>query len=51
MAARKTALIIGISGQDGSYLAASLTAKGYAVHGTSGDKELANFANLRALGD
>ncbi|HVA13690.1 MAG TPA: GDP-mannose 4,6-dehydratase [Stellaceae bacterium] len=47
---RKTALIIGISGQDGSYLAASLLAKGYAVHGTSRDKELANFANLRQLG-
>jgi GDPmannose 4,6-dehydratase len=50
MAASKTALIIGISGQDGSYLAASLVAKGYAVHGTSRDKELANFANLRTLG-
>jgi GDPmannose 4,6-dehydratase len=50
MAASKTALIIGISGQDGSYLAASLVAKGYAVHGTSRDKELANFANLRRLG-
>ena len=50
MAASKTALIIGISGQDGSYLAASLVAKGYTVHGTSRDKELANFANLRTLG-
>ena len=50
MAVSKTALIIGISGQDGSYLAASLLAKGYAVHGTSRDKELANFANLRTLG-
>lgn len=50
MATGKTALIIGISGQDGSYLAASLLAKGYAVHGTSRDKELANFANLRTLG-
>ena len=50
MAASRTALIIGISGQDGSYLAASLVAKGYAVHGTSRDKELANFANLRTLG-
>jgi GDPmannose 4,6-dehydratase len=48
--AQKTALIIGISGQDGSYLAASLLAKGYAVHGTSRDKELANFANLKQLG-
>ena len=47
---KKTALIIGISGQDGSYLAASLLAKGYTVYGTSRDKELANFANLSALG-
>jgi GDPmannose 4,6-dehydratase len=46
----KTALIIGISGQDGSYLAASLVSKGYAVHGTSRDKELANFGNLKQLG-
>jgi GDPmannose 4,6-dehydratase len=30
-----TALITGISGQDGSYLAELLLAKGYAVHGTS----------------
>ncbi|HLI19746.1 MAG TPA: GDP-mannose 4,6-dehydratase [Stellaceae bacterium] len=50
MATSKTALIIGISGQDGSYLAASLIAKGYTVHGTSRDKELANFANLKTLG-
>lgn len=50
MASGKTALIIGISGQDGSFLAASLVAKGYTVHGTSRDKELASFANLRALG-
>ncbi len=50
MAASKTALIIGISGQDGSYLAASLVAKGYTVHGTSRDKELANFVNLKTLG-
>jgi GDPmannose 4,6-dehydratase len=50
MAAKKTALIIGISGQDGSYLAANLLARGYAVHGTSRDKDMANFANLRTLG-
>ncbi|MEP6699496.1 MAG: GDP-mannose 4,6-dehydratase [Verrucomicrobiota bacterium] len=30
---RKTALITGITGQDGSYLAELLLAKGYAVHG------------------
>src|ERR1700761_2940219 len=46
----KTALIIGVSGQDGAYLAASLLAKGYTVHGTSRDKELSNFGNLKRLG-
>ncbi|MER9496364.1 GDP-mannose 4,6-dehydratase, partial [Mesorhizobium sp. M0320] len=30
---RKTALITGITGQDGAYLADLLLAKGYAVHG------------------
>ena len=30
---RKTALITGITGQDGAYLAELLLAKGYAVHG------------------
>ena len=39
MAASKTALIIGISGQDGSYLGESLVAKGYTVHGTWRDKD------------
>ncbi len=32
---RKTALIFGISGQDGAYLADLLLRKGYTVHGTS----------------
>ena len=31
----KTALITGINGQDGSYLAEFLLEKGYAVHGLS----------------
>ena len=31
--ARKTALITGITGQDGSYLAELLLKKGYEVHG------------------
>ena len=31
---RKTALITGITGQDGSYLAELLLSKGYEVHGT-----------------
>jgi len=46
----KTALIFGISGQDGAYLAELLLNKGYAVHGTSRDAEMASFDNLEALG-
>ena len=46
----KTALIFGISGQDGGYLAELLLGKGYVVHGTSRDAELSPFANLKALG-
>jgi GDP-D-mannose dehydratase len=32
---QKTALITGITGQDGAYLAEFLLARGYAVHGIS----------------
>jgi GDPmannose 4,6-dehydratase len=46
----KTALIIGVSGQDGGYLAAHLLSKNYKVHGSSRDKDLASFSNLRKLG-
>lgn len=46
----KTALIFGVSGQDGAYLAQLLLGKGYTVHGTSRDREMAGFANLRRLG-
>ncbi|MBI3506461.1 MAG: GDP-mannose 4,6-dehydratase [Proteobacteria bacterium] len=46
----KSALIIGIGGQDGAYLADLLLSKGYAVHGTSRDREVSSFANLRRLG-
>jgi GDPmannose 4,6-dehydratase len=46
----KKALIIGISGQDGAYLAKFLLEKGYEVHGTSRDHEVGYFGNLRALG-
>lgn len=46
----KRALICGISGQDGAYLARLLLDKGYAVYGTSRDAQLASFANLRRLG-
>lgn len=46
----KTALICGIGGQDGSYLAKLLLAKGYNVVGTSRDVEQSGFGNLKALG-
>lgn len=47
---KKTAIICGVSGQDGSYLAALLLNKGYAVFGTSRDAQGSSFANLRKLG-
>lgn len=46
----KKALIIGVSGQDGAYLAQLLLQKGYEVHGTSRDHEVSSFRNLRSLG-
>jgi GDPmannose 4,6-dehydratase len=45
----KRAIICGISGQDGAYLAQLLLSKGYEVWGTSRDSEMASFANLTAL--
>jgi GDPmannose 4,6-dehydratase len=44
------ALICGIGGQDGSYLAKLLLGKGYEVWGTSRDAQQASFSNLKALG-
>ena len=46
----KRALICGVSGQDGAYLAALLLTKGYEVFGTSRDAQLASFSNLVHLG-
>ncbi|NEQ98445.1 MAG: GDP-mannose 4,6-dehydratase [Cyanothece sp. SIO2G6] len=46
----KTALISGISGQDGAYLAQLLLTKGYTVYGTSRDAQGASFRNLVRLG-
>ena len=46
----KKALIIGVSGQDGAYLADLLLKKGYEVHGTSRDHEVCTFGNLQKLG-
>lgn len=50
MTAHSRALIFGITGQDGSYLAELLLARGFDVHGTSRDKETSRLGNLRALG-
>ena len=44
------ALICGISGQDGAYLAQLLLEKGYAVVGTSRDAQTCSFSALRRLG-
>ena len=44
------ALICGISGQDGTYLAELLLRKGYAVIGTSRDAQTATFSGLERLG-
>ncbi|GAB4370604.1 MAG: GDP-mannose 4,6-dehydratase [Elainellaceae cyanobacterium] len=46
----KTALICGISGQDGAYLAQLLLSKGYIVYGSSRDAQVATFRNLVRLG-
>jgi GDPmannose 4,6-dehydratase len=43
------ALITGISGQDGAYLAELLLRCGYSVHGTSRAGNLSSFVNLRRL--
>ena len=47
---QKVALICGVSGQDGSYLARLLLEKGYSVFGTSRDVQGSGFSNLRQLG-
>ena len=44
------ALICGVSGQDGSYLADLLLRKGYEVVGTSRDAQTASFGNHTRLG-
>lgn len=46
----KKALICGVSGQDGAYLSRFLLGKGYAVHGSARDAQMATFANLGKLG-
>ena len=46
----KTALITGIGGQDGAYLAQLLVSKGYRVFGTSRDAGVSRFESLEKLG-
>ncbi|HEX2723674.1 MAG TPA: GDP-mannose 4,6-dehydratase [Gemmatimonadaceae bacterium] len=46
----RRALICGISGQDGAYLAKFLLDRGYEVMGTSRDAQVASFDKLSALG-
>ena len=45
----KIALVTGISGQDGAYLAKLLLEKGYQVYGTSRDAQISSFKNLERL--
>ena len=47
---KKTALITGIGGQDGAYLAQLLLKKGYVVFGTSRDAGVSGFSSLARLG-
>ncbi|MYJ14780.1 MAG: NAD-dependent epimerase/dehydratase family protein, partial [Acidimicrobiia bacterium] len=44
-----TALVTGVTGQDGSYLAEFLLAKGYEVHGTTRRTSLDNTGRLRGV--
>ncbi len=46
----RRALICGVTGQDGAYLASLLLGKGYAVAGTSRDAQMSSLANLQRLG-
>lgn len=46
----KRALICGVSGQDGAYLARLLLHKGYEVFGSSRDAQVSGFENLHKLG-
>jgi len=45
----KTALITGITGQDGSYLAELLLEKGYEVHGITRRASISNTARIDHL--
>lgn len=45
----KRALICGVSGQDGAYIAKYLLEKGYEVFGGSRDAQMSSFTNLKLL--
>ena len=51
MQATKTALITGVTGQDGSYLAEFLLGKGYEVHGlvrrVAAEREAERFSRIK----
>ena len=47
---KRRALICGVSGQDGSYLAQLLLNKGYEVWGSSRDAQISSFSGLYQLG-
>jgi len=49
IAKKRRALICGVSGQDGAYLAQLLLNKGYEVWGTSRDAQMSSFASLYKL--
>jgi len=51
MEGKKRALVTGVNGQDGSYLAELLLAKGYEVHGTVRRASLPNMARLEGIRD
>jgi GDPmannose 4,6-dehydratase len=46
----KRALVVGVTGQDGAFLAKLLAGKGYEVMGTSRDAQVARLDNLQKLG-
>lgn len=46
----RIALIVGVSGQDGAYLAQFLLKRGYKVYGTARDAQTSHFLNLSLLG-
>lgn len=46
----RKALVIGITGQDGAYLAAHLLARGYQVFGSSRDARTSSLSGLQMLG-